>query len=288
MPVNPCPSCRYLNAPQAKRCAACGAELGAWDTLPPPVLTFTKIDTGGALWLDDLRQPSAEPLPIDVPIEESTSLTLREIEWARAPTPEPPLPAAWESTGDADPAPAQVSDEPAGRAVSATPVDEAAARAERKAAKRAQVRRARLKDAAAASESASVTPEVLVLAAEDASREHLCALLRAFGFGVHAVAKPSVLTEPRPIVAVFVDIAIDITGGGDGIDLCQQIRAADRRRGGPAAVLVLVAERLRTIDHVRAKLAGCDDTLLKPVTRGRVASVLDARGVALPSDARRH
>jgi len=33
-------------------------------------------------------------------------------------------------------------------------------------------------------------------------------------------------------------------------------------------------------------LAGCDEAILKPFTRGSVASVLDARGVALPSDAR--
>ena len=297
MSVNPCPACRCLNAPQAERCEACGAELGAWDTLPPPVVTFTKIEAGGALWLDDVRPPVAAQGPVDDPIDASISLTLREIESAPVPAAVSEPPADQLSIAGADMLPASGVDAPAsGAPASATaldstldtppPADDTALRAERKAAKRAQVRRARLRGAAAANEPSPEPPEVLVLAVDDASREHLCALLRAFGFGVHAVATQALQTASRPIVAVFVDIAIDLSGGGDGIDMCQQIRDADRRRSSQAPLLVLVAGRLRTVDQVRANLAGCDDILVKPVTRGSVASVLDARGITLPSDAR--
>jgi hypothetical protein len=51
--------------------------------------------------------------------------------------------------------------------------------------------------------------------------------------------------------------------------------------------LVLVAARLQPTDRVRAALAGCDETILKPMSRGVVARVLDVRGISLPSDERR-
>ena len=256
-----CPVCQSLNAPQAQRCEACGAALGTWASLPPIELSFNKIDAAGALWLDDLRQAPDEPRAVGAPDSEPISLTLREIE----------MPAA----------PAKAVEEP-------PPADAAVERAERKAAQRAQVRRARLRDAASAhaGEASAPAPQVWVLAAADAAREQLCGLLRAFGFVVQTVARPALQTAAPPIVAVFVDSAIDLAGGGDGIDLCQQLRDADRRRGGAAPLLVLVAGQLRPMDQVRAKLAGCDEILHKPVTRGSVASVLDGRGVALPSDAR--
>lgn len=270
MTSEPCPACQHLNAPQAHRCGACGVDLGAWDALPRLVLTLPKADSVGALWLRDLRQPAAEQRPVEVPDTLSLSLTLRDIALTPGPS------AAVEAAAMAVPMPQD----------NAAPTDDSALRAERKAAKRAEVRRARLRDTASAHGPASVTPEVLVLAADDASREPLCALLRGFGFGVPAVAKQSAPTVARPIVAVFVDIDVEIAGGGDGIDLCQQIRDADRRRDAPAPLLVLVAGRLRPVEQVRAKLAGCDEILLKPVTRGSVASVLDGHGIALPSDAR--
>ena len=278
MPANQCPACRYLNAPEVRRCEACGADLGTWDALPLPVLTFTQVDATGALWLDDLPQPEGHraSVPDAAPEEAPMSLSLREVEAApllaaapRGPR-EPASDAAREGTVDGPPAGV-----------------EAAARAQRKAARRAQVRRARLRGSAAGDDAVSPQHEILVLAPDDGSRDQLCGLLRAFGFGVHIGARHSVDTPSRPMVAVFVDMAIDLEGGGDGIDLCHLLHEADRRRGGHAPVLVLVAGRLRPVDQVRATLAGCDDVLQKPVTRGSVASVLDARGITLPSDARR-
>ena len=40
------------------------------------------------------------------------------------------------------------------------------------------------------------------------------------------------------------------------------------------------------MDRVRAELAGCEEIIAKPVTRGSVAAVLDSRGIALPADRR--
>jgi hypothetical protein len=50
---------------------------------------------------------------------------------------------------------------------------------------------------------------------------------------------------------------------------------------------VLVSTQLRPVERVRAKLAGCDGMLVKPVTRGDVARTLEACGLSLPADARR-
>jgi hypothetical protein len=44
--------------------------------------------------------------------------------------------------------------------------------------------------------------------------------------------------------------------------------------------------RLKPTDRVLAELAGCEETILKPVTRTSVAAALDSRGVALPADRR--
>jgi hypothetical protein len=51
-------------------------------------------------------------------------------------------------------------------------------------------------------------------------------------------------------------------------------------------LLVLASAALQPMDRVRAELAGCDETIVKPVTRGSVAGALDKRGIALPVDPR--
>jgi CheY-like chemotaxis protein len=131
---------------------------------------------------------------------------------------------------------------------------------------------------------------VLVLDADEVARDQLCGLLRGFGFDIHPVADPvsaAALLQSRSFAAIFADVALDAADGGGGIDLCQQIREANRRRDDGATLMVLVSAQLRPIDRVRAELAGCDDAILKPVTRGNVARVLDARDIALPADDRR-
>lgn len=172
----------------------------------------------------------------------------------------------------------------------ARPHDEAAARAVRKAAKRAEVRRLRRRDTSAAGGAAPSTPEVLVLDADDQAREALCSLLRGFGFTVHAtadMAEAAVLATTRALAAIFVDLALRSDEVGDGVDLCKFILEAGWLHGDGASALVLVAAQLRPTDRVRAQLAGCAAALLKPISRGAVAGVLDDRGIALPCDARR-
>ena len=159
-----------------------------------------------------------------------------------------------------------------------------AARAQARAAQRAAVRRARLQ--AGASDSRNFVPEVLVLDRDAHARETLCSLLRLFGFGVIGVAdagRAAVLLAERPFAAVFADIALDAADGGAGIEFCRS-----RHQAAAPKVLVLVSAPLNPVDRVRAQLLGFDGMLSKPAQRGAVARVLDASGVALPLDERRH
>lgn len=248
-----CPACRFPNQAQANRCAACGADM-----------------PNSALWLDDLaRTPPPKPAP------EPEGITLRDV-----PTPPPPPP--YGGAGRSRPAPlAPAAPRCDGLLLSDTEPQQLAEASAARAAKRAAVRHARNRVTAAA--VPDTVPEVLVLDADDAARARLRDLLVAFGFGVHAVAevpRAAALLAGRPFVAAFFDVALDETDGGAGIDLCRYAR----QRG---TLLVLVAAPLRPVERVRASLAGFDETLVKPVQRGDVARALDARGVALPSDARR-
>ena len=65
------------------------------------------------------------------------------------------------------------------------------------------------------------------------------------------------------------------------------MRERSRLPGETKPVLVLMALQLSATDRVRAGLAGIQEIVLGAPTRGSVAKVLDARGIALPSDARR-
>jgi len=132
-------------------------------------------------------------------------------------------------------------------------------------------------------------PDVLVLGADDPARDWLCGLLLGFGFVVLQLsdsAEALARSAASHFVAIFVSASAEATDSDSGIDLCRRIRNATLRRGAGETVLVLVADQMQPADRVRADLVGCDDVILKPVTRGSVARLLDARGIALPSDAR--
>ncbi len=133
----------------------------------------------------------------------------------------------------------------------------------------------------------SDVPEALVLGADAAACGELCALLQGFGFGVQVTAVMPALQAPWPFVAVFVSAALRDSDGGDAIDVCNRVRESSRRPGETKPVLVLVALQLSATDRVRAGLAGVQEVLRGAPTRGSDAKALDARGVALPSDARR-
>ena len=298
MIINLCHACRRVNAADAKRCDHCGAYLDDADTQPMP-LRGPEPRPAGALWLDELLEPQRQAPASAGPKTPELSITLREVEAAspasRAWPAAVPRPAVADLVmSDLEPRPHLApppsrlplpasAEAPAG----ISPALPKAVRAKRKAERRAAVRRSRKRGTPAAANPA--VSEVLVFDAHEGERDRLSTLLRSFGFGVHAVdsaAKAAALSASRNLVAAFVDIALDAADGGAGIDLCKQIRATGAQRAGVETLLVLVRAPLHPIDRVLAELAGCVETILKPVTRGSVAGVLDARGIALPIDPR--
>lgn len=243
-----CPTCRRANATDARKCLACGADLPA---------------------------PEGERRDAPQPEAQRVSITLRDVKLpplhGALPAPEVVEEWVW-SDLDERPRP--------------WPGDPDAERAGQRAARRAEVRRERLRDAASTGEAAPV-PEVLVLSAADAAGSALCVQLNAFGFGVRVLREPPTLPAPWPFAAVFVDRALGMADGGDAIDLCNQVRECARLPGERKPVIVLVADQLSQTDRVRAGLAGCNEVIVGEVTRGSVARAFEAHGIALPSDARR-
>ncbi len=299
MTINLCRACHTVIPADAERCGACGA-----DVRPRDRQASAEREAVGALWLDDLAWPPVAPAAAPVaaqaqaaPDSPMPAITLRDVGTPPRPAAvavrkSPPAPTDETLVGaDPEPMPPVVREGSAGAAGGKAPADVGAELAAKKAARRAVVRRSLLRNAAAAQGAgASAAAEVLVLDADARAREQLTSLLQGFGFGVMAVddaAKARALAAARPFAAAFLDITLDATDGGAGIDLCRHVHAVSDRRGGPATLLVLVASQLRPIDRVRAELAGCGEAILKPVTRGSVARVLDTHGIVLPSDARR-
>lgn len=297
-----CPACRHVNRADATRCEACGAELQHEDDTVPAALRVEPQmpASAGALWLEDLVLPTPPLAPRDAaePALPPLELTLREVAL-------PPAPSDGESggllastpAGDPSRSPREdgllvaESTDPNGNVIEvcsdirADPDDEPASRAAAKAARRAAVRRARLGQATPAPGEPQAASEVLVLDREDGARALLSTLLGAFGFRVESavnIDQGAALCATRSFAAVFVDIVLDGSDGGAGVDLCKQIKQT-----GEPPVLVLVSSQLRPVERVRATLAGCDGLLLKPVTRGAVARTLEACGLSLPADARR-
>jgi hypothetical protein len=164
--------------------------------------------------------------------------------------------------------------------------DPEAERAEQKASRRAQVRRERQRDTEPEA-LASDAPAILVFCAQDGASGPLCALLHAFGFSVTTMRDLPTLPAPWPFVAVFVDVTQGALPAADAIDLCNQVRESSRLPGERRPALVLVAEQLSSTDRVRAGLAGCNEVIVGSISRGDVAGALEARGITLPSDARR-
>lgn len=296
MIINLCLACRRVNLPEASSCDACGASLEDCDTAPLPLNERPGAKAPGALWLEDLvqsRGPAPEPAPFN--------LSLRNVQ---VPPPvEPPLgrqliegllvsDVSLPSLPRLHPGPAPTSAAPAQRQplapapVAVPPLLDAEARRARKAERRAGVRKARLRSLSAGHAEGPAAVEVLVMDTDVPARLLLGVLLQRFGFTVHAVhAAPRALeiARSRPLVAAFVGIAPD-DFADPGLALCRELKA-------PAAdnplLLVGVAAQLRPLDRVHADLAGCDELIAKPVSRGSVARALDAHEIALPTDARR-
>jgi CheY-like chemotaxis protein len=150
---------------------------------------------------------------------------------------------------------------------------------------KAQVRRAVRRAQRAGAAAATLLTDVLVLDADDADRAALAALLERFGFVVHAaieVAQAAELLPQRRYAAAFLDVAFDGSDDGAGVELCRRVKETDA-----AHALIVVSGRLDPSDQVRARLAGADVHLTKPLSRGDVARSLEGCGVGLPADARR-
>jgi CheY-like chemotaxis protein len=164
------------------------------------------------------------------------------------------------------------------------------ARSVKKAARRAAVRRARLATASRESGAASGLADLLVLDENDAARKQLSSLLEGFGFCVHAalsIAQAREMLAARPFAAVFLDIELDGTYQSAGADLCRRVKRVLTRTPGRAPALIIISERMRPVDRVRAAMAGSDRFLLKPLSRGDVVRALEDCEVFLPLDARR-
>jgi CheY-like chemotaxis protein len=248
-----CNRCLSANPADQPHCGSCGARLGG--------LRGARGSQGSAIWLD---APPLEQDTVPGPLE----VTLRNVD--TPPPPPPSAPAQPELVGDPD-------DKPVSSA-------HAASRAERRAA----VRRALLRAQHAAGDS---PVDVLVFDPDDDARQRIGAWLSAFGFTLHSVstvAEAWEVASTRRLAAAFLDVAFDDSDGGAGVALCKRIKAMSRRRGDTRPTLmVLVSCRLSPVGQVAAQLAGCDECLVKPVTRGAVASVLDKHGVRMPLDSRR-
>jgi CheY-like chemotaxis protein len=323
MLINHCPACWNVNADEARNCFVCGADLGTADTVRLPLEPQSGRSSPSALWLDDLVGPRVGSGLMGPP--DAAPITLRDVDALVPPPfrPAPSLPPALElvqSDPDVqapmlpeqtDPAHATESDTGAAPALAerlepepathhspaqnqagsaAPPASSAALIAAQRAERRAQVRRGRRRGQPAGGGNSSGATEVLIVGAATTSRDDLHGMLEGFGFTVHATADTAeALTRSRSpaLLASFVSAEFKTLGGGTGIDLCGQLRQADVRPADSAALLVLVATKLKPSDRVRAELAGCDDAIPSPITRGSVARLLDSRGIAMPADPRR-
>jgi len=150
---------------------------------------------------------------------------------------------------------------------------------------KAKVRRAVRRAQRAGAAAATLMIDVLVLDTDDADRAALSALLERFGFVVHAsaeVARAGELLTQHSYAAAFLEVAFDGGDGGAGVELCRRVKETEA-----ALALIVVTGRVDPSDQVRARLAGADVHLTKPLSRGDVARSLEGCGVGLPADARR-
>ena len=253
MTLNLCPLCQHPNAADARTCRSCGVGL---------VLFCPQCGTVNDVGLERCFHCAA--------------LLRGDPTDAAAPRVARPAPA---------PAPAAAA--PTVQPAQTNPVD----RAERKAAVRAAVRRAQLSNAAPLPVAATMAADVLVLDRDEAARDELCALLAKFGFTPYPAdrtAQAAMLLDKRLFAAAFLEIAFDGSDNGAGVELCQRVKQSTSRLTGRSPAVFVLAVRPRPVDRVRASLAGCDAFVTKPPTRGAVARALEACGLPLPTDPRRH
>ena len=185
------------------------------------------------------------------------------------------------------------------------PVAPVTARQVHKAQRRATVRRDRLARNLPTAHAPDAPHHVLVLDTDAVARVELCALLESFGFRAHparTTAQAQALLGLHDIEAAFLAVVLDGSHADEAAALCHSVAQASRgakttltttamtaRTATPAspAALVIVGSSARPIERVRARLAGANEFLDKPASRGNLARALDTCGVALPADPRR-
>lgn len=281
-----CPSCTQINPTEAAVCLACGAALvvESPDSADASVLVIdltrfeTDEDTVPSVHLDapELQHwmdSGPDRLPTaNAPLGE---LTLRSLD---------DLPVLDDVAPATDTLPPGVVLRTDGEPAAAGP-------SVAKAARRAAVRRSRLSgDRLTSAGQSSAPADVLVLESDEHDCEHLCALLEAFGFRAHPVqtaVQATRMLDAKHFAAAFLDVGFDGAEQRSSVDLCQRIKSDAPHTSGRAAALIIVSGSTRPVERVRAKLAGSDAFLIKPVTRGSVAQALESCTVALPADSRR-
>ena len=150
---------------------------------------------------------------------------------------------------------------------------------------KAQVRRAVRHAQRAGAAASTLIIDVLVLDADDADRAALSTLLGRFGFVVHAateVAHAAELLTQHNYAAAFLEVALDGSDDGAGVELCRRIKEIEA-----ALALIVVSSRLDPSDQVRAGPGGPVVPLTTPPRRGAGAGALERGGVGVPPAPRR-
>jgi CheY-like chemotaxis protein len=161
---------------------------------------------------------------------------------------------------------------------------------ERKAAARAAARRARITHNQTDPGQLENLRDVMVLDPDAQAAEQLRELLELFGFRVHVahhIAEAADVLSRHALVAAFVDVPVNGKDQGDGLALLQTIQDLPKLIGHPTPAVLLVSGPLRPSDQVRARLAGVNMHIQKPISRGPVARALEGCQIVLPADERR-
>jgi DNA-binding response OmpR family regulator len=110
------------------------------------------------------------------------------------------------------------------------------------------------------------TATILVIEDHPTTRSFLADNLSADGYAV--IAAEDALEGRHLLDTAFPDLAIVDLGlpEGDGLDLLEHVRAADRIAGrlDPELPLLVLSGRVGELDRLRGFERGCDDYVLKP------------------------
>lgn len=299
-----CPFCVQVNPLGANFCSACGLTLVAPARSGDDANGSDEVDTVPGdienldLTLRSLDEAGEQQATLDEP------RTHKETKWRpslppRAADDTRPRPGAAVNPGAATAAPSaapasQGIEAPLAGLIRSEPDANfhapESARSVAKAAHRARVRRALQATTAQSTGASAASTNLLVMDNNDGDRGQLCSLLEGFGFDVHTaltINQAVALLDLHTFAAVFAAILLDTEPQGAAARLCERVKRAPAQTSIQSPALFIIAERARSVDRVRAALAGADKFLLKPLSRGEVVRALADSGVPLPVDHRR-